>query len=424
MKKIKEDLDIFFYNDEEYEAKIHECSIEILNNNNKAMILIKERNRNLLLIYIDTIDDLNNLLKNFEQPTKATIYLKKIDIEKILKQTKGSTNSIYKGTCTAYAQDPVTYVITNIKKIPVKNDSNLIIRFDKYFKGKDTIITNEPSNKYKNFLRIKKENYQQMQEMKVGDEALVYMWGFFITTLITALVLSFAIVQALISKSKREKELEQKLEKIVKKKYKIYKVEEQYPNAFCTLVPVIFITDSLKEILNERELMAVVLHEVSHIDNKDIIKNLAATNGFVALLLGILSWKAYSSSTPVFLILTFMLFFVCNVLGLTDIIFAKTYGRYQEKRSDSYATKHGYGKDLISALTKIEHWSDKVEQKRPCGKLCNIFKKVGDYIDEHPKLKERIENILKSEKDILVLISNISYVKKISYLKKRFMENR
>ena len=97
-------------------------------------------------------------------------------------------------------------------------------------------------------------------------------------------------------------------------------------------------------------------------------------------------------------------------LGITGIIFKRTLGRRGERLADSFAVKYGYGDEMITALEKIHKWIDKITAKRPCGAMCKTIKKVGEATDEHPPLKKRVEDIMKS-KDTWEKTKRFNFVK-------------
>jgi hypothetical protein len=399
MENIKEDIDAYAW---------IKSKIVFGKSNNIPYLILFSKDSPKLIIEFQKESDYYEVISSFNKTIDVKSYW--IFLKPFLKwrQIKDSFKIIDKGECSAKKQDEFTYIIKTIKNLKkIKNNSNLVIRFDYYGKGTESKITNEPPNKYNYFLRLK--------EM-TDSELKIYAWIGFIGTIVISLLLTFLMTMGLMKSSRREKNLENKLSKIIKENIKIFLIKDPIPNAFCIIKPVIFITESLVDILNEREIIAVLIHEYAHIKNKDVIKTMMATNGFIALLLVVLT----AISGPALSIVS-VLYFVCRNVGVDRIIFGKTYGRKFEKRSDALTVKYGYGQDIISALTKLEGYIGKIEAKRPCGTMCNLEKKLGAWIDEHPSLKERIENVLKNEKDVEMLMGDASYSEKASHLKSRLL---
>jgi len=407
---LKEDVDMYKKEKVKFIYGKHEETPYIV-------LLFKDSPR--LICKFPNDESLKLVLSNFEKTVSITTIYNFILVRLKWRKMKDNFKIIQSGTCSAVGQDPSTYIINDIKGISgVKNDSNLIIRFDQIMKGTESKITNEPSNKYKTYFRLKaKEAFLPKRKPISSEELPLLAWASFFASIAITLIMTLGMAFIYLKISKRDKILEDKLFKIINQKFKVRILKDPAPNAFCMIAPVIFMTDSLKDMLTEKEVIAVLIHEASHINNKDVIKGLATTNGFIGLLLGI---ATMAGSAPVFSI-ALILYVACKVLGLHYIVFDKTFGRHFEKRSDSLAAKYGYGKEMISALAKIHGWMDKVHAKRPCGVQCNLLTKFGTYIDAHPSLKERVENILKSEEDLNVLMGDSSHMKKVSFLKSRLL---
>ncbi|MFW9871766.1 MAG: M48 family metallopeptidase [Candidatus Thorarchaeota archaeon] len=161
------------------------------------------------------------------------------------------------------------------------------------------------------------------------------------------------------------------------------------PNAFALgMGRHIFVTQGLIKMLSQRELEAVLLHEVHHNKNKDTYKHMAYKHSFFYLIT-FLALSTSSFSLPLG-ILSFIMMTKAN-----NIAYALLIGRKMELKADKFSSKYGYGKDLISAFEKIDKEIERMYRKQSCGQWCQLERKVSDLIDEHPTTKKRVETILK-----------------------------
>ncbi|RLD66647.1 MAG: hypothetical protein DRI84_04335 [Bacteroidetes bacterium] len=179
-------------------------------------------------------------------------------------------------------------------------------------------------------------------------------------------------------------------------KWKVHLVKEKIPNAFVIMGKHIFITTGLEKILTERELMAVMLHELHHLKNNDVLKTVIGKHSLGGILLGACALFGGAASVAVGLIL-YMIF----GMAFINIMMNRLLGRRQEIKADNYAVKFGYADELVSALNKLEKVFNKLKaqmrQGKDCGKLCKLGEKINEKMDEHPPLKQRTEQILKKK---------------------------
>lgn len=110
-----------------------------------------------------------------------------------------------------------------------------------------------------------------------------------------------------------------------------------------------FISTSLIESINDRELEAVVLHEIGHIKNNHVKSSIVNQTFFLFAIVAVLFYAIVSNITNLFFILFIMLVFVL-LMGLE---MRRT--KKQEDEADLYVAKFGLGEELISALKKISY---------------------------------------------------------------------
>ena len=221
------------------------------------------------------------------------------------------------------------------------------------------------------------------------------------------IVMFFVAASLARSQAKVETKLSKKINTILEtdNKYIVYKTEDLVPNAYATGGNDIFITKGLTKLLSEKEVDAVILHEVYHNKAKHIQKELAVKSPFY-FLIGTVSATAALTALP---ILGFLMYFIStNVLSVS---LRRIMGRRQEVNADEYAVKYGYGNELISALNKIEVLIKRFESTQQCDGVCQLVRKIDETLDEHPPFKKRVELILKNSNKLKNAISSRSFKK-------------
>ena len=180
-----------------------------------------------------------------------------------------------------------------------------------------------------------------------------------------------------------------------KGKWKVWVVEfpgnSEMVNAFSLGIGSkhVFITKPLVKMLTDREIMAVLLHEAAHSVGLHMIQQTAGHYGFLTICVQLFMKYGFG----VYMALPSFLSYIMIVVffGLApQILTARTLGRWHERVGDSYAVKHGYGKELISALRKMTKHMMKECTKKFCKKMMDIL----HAIDAHPPLKQRVKEIM------------------------------
>ena len=152
-------------------------------------------------------------------------------------------------------------------------------------------------------------------------------------------------------------------------------------NAFVSGVfkPSLFLSSSLIEELNDKELMAVVLHEIGHIKNKHSLKAMFFKLAIFVLVTFLFYYTMIINKYNIFVILGLGILF--GVILLLNVLKSKK----QEDEADLYVSQQGYGKELISALRKVNLDDD-------------VCSKVDELFSSHPSLDNRINNLDKQDK--------------------------
>lgn len=227
-------------------------------------------------------------------------------------------------------------------------------------------------------------------------------------TLVMNLIMWFSMFNTFRKTGKPEPKLEKELQAILKssQKWNIYSVDDREPNGMTIGKNFIIITRGLYKILNDDELMAVLLHEAGHNTGKHIQKQLAAIGTFAVIagqagaMVGVATAILVPPLAMVGVYFAFLIFFLMLGAGMTR--YNVTIGRKHEYYSDSYAAKYGYGEHLITALQKFDKWVNTEMKRRPCGQECKKQIEISESLDEHPSLKDRVENILKTKSDMIM----------------------
>lgn len=189
------------------------------------------------------------------------------------------------------------------------------------------------------------------------------------------------------------KRLTNKVRNIIENdKIEIYKIDNETVNAFNMGSKKLYYYDGLvkKLKLTEDELIAIMIHEYGHYEGKHVLKHesIVVPSHFicsfiVALLFGNkeltmtnqILWQISSSMIP-------------------GVIYNVTLGRKFEYYSDSFAKKYGYGKQLESALGKMQKYfiyeicekNDIIPESNKCKNIISSMHKL----DEHPEFEDRL----------------------------------
>ena len=243
----------------------------------------------------------------------------------------------------------------------------------------------------------------QVSENKVvelqEDDALVAIGGVTLAIgsvlLVKNLIMFFLSVAAFKSTVKIDPKLSKEFNSVINdgKQWRVRVFPEETPNAFAITGKDVFITTGLLKMLNKREVMGVLLHEAWHCKDLHVWKNVASESVFIYLIV----FCAMTASAAVPFLGVLVAFLMKNVY---NIMYARLVGRRHELKADEYAVKFGYGKELISSLSKMEKWADKIRSQQHCNKICQLERSISEAIDEHPPTKKRIEIILRKSKEL------------------------
>jgi len=255
------------------------------------------------------------------------------------------------------------------------------------------------NNLDKQLVRVQEDNIQEIDPLTATGVAVVGAVG---TALIIAnLILVLMEVSSIKRATKTSKEHSKIINDVLgRKDIKVNIYKDKVPNAFAAGGKHIFLTTGLIKILNKRELTAVMLHEVYHNEKKHLYKQLAYEYPFYYILT-FLSISLFASGA--YIIIAFLAFKIG--LAIAKIPYKILIGRKHEYDADNYATKYGYGDDMISAFKKFEAILARHASKTECGNLCKLVEKIDRSLDEHPSFKNRIERVLKNKEVLKAALS-------------------
>jgi len=250
-------------------------------------------------------------------------------------------------------------------------------------------------NKTDKYLDQIQEDEEQLQELDpitaagiaLGAGTLMVLWN---------LIRVIVGIKDFKKSMKDQPKMSKKLNSIMgTSKWIVKVVPDKSPNAFAAGGIHVFITTGLMKLLNEREQMAVLLHEVYHNEKKHMPKKLAYEYSLYYMIIFIIA-----SITPVgaavgAVWLGYLAFQIS--LSILKIPYAIIVGRKHEYGADENTVKYGYADDLVSGFQKMEAFYSKYMKQQQCGPLCKLVNVLSKTIDEHPDMQKRIENVLRKK---------------------------
>ncbi len=191
---------------------------------------------------------------------------------------------------------------------------------------------------------------------------------------------------------------------------KLYFVETPIPNAFATgrshNHAVVAVTAGIMEILDDKELFAVLAHEIGHVKNYDMLVNtIAATLGGAISYIAQMAFffggnDEEGGSNPIAAIAMMILAPMAAML----IQFAVSRSREFGADAHSKDVTNGDGRALASALQKLESVKPQLRNHRPSPTqeatahlmFTNMFNMQGlaSLFSTHPSTEDRVSRIL------------------------------
>jgi len=190
-------------------------------------------------------------------------------------------------------------------------------------------------------------------------------------------------IQPLINRE--NKELSNRLKEIVNDgtPWRVFVIDMKYINAFACGNPDIMITKGLEDLYKTkpRWVESVLLHEVSHVKNFDLLK---ISFPFGSLLYSLI--LLLKGHLPIFMPLSML--FILSALVL---------GRRGEIAADKFVIKYGYRKDSIEFFKYIKKEKEKNKEPKSFELIRNGIRKLQEYLDVHPTLESRIKYLMQAK---------------------------
>ncbi len=189
----------------------------------------------------------------------------------------------------------------------------------------------------------------------------------------------------------------------------VYIIDDPAPNAFATgrdpKHAVVAATTGLLEIMDDKELTAVMAHEMSHVKNYDIRVNMIVF-GLVCVI-GLISdigvrmvlyngRRDGDSKSPVGMIIALVAIIIAPIAAMLTKFAISRQREYLADSSAALMTRYPEG--MISALKKLEAHARPMKQQNPATEalfISNPIKKgfIGNIFSTHPPIEKRIERL-------------------------------
>jgi len=190
---------------------------------------------------------------------------------------------------------------------------------------------------------------------------------------------------------------------------KVYIIDDAAPNAFATgrdpEHAVVAATTGLLDIMDNKELSAVMAHELSHVKNYDIRVSMI-TFGLVCLVgfisdLGIrMMWLTNShddeDSSPIGLIVIVLTSLLAPIIASVAQMAVSREREYLADASAAHLTRYPEG--MISALKKLDTHARPMKHQNPATEalfINNPLRKgaINNLFSTHPPIEKRIERL-------------------------------
>lgn len=189
---------------------------------------------------------------------------------------------------------------------------------------------------------------------------------------------------------------------------KLYYVDTPIPNAFATgrspSHAVVAVTSGIMDILTESELRAVLAHELGHVKNRDMLVStmaacIAGTISYIAQFAFMFGGSRDSENgNPIAAIAAALL------APIAAMVIQMAISRSREFLADEHSAHMlGSGKELESALAKLEGWKQSAPAIKPTPNeevtaslmFANMFSMQGlaSLFSTHPSTEDRIQRL-------------------------------
>jgi len=193
---------------------------------------------------------------------------------------------------------------------------------------------------------------------------------------------------------------------------KVYIIDDPAPNAFATgrdpKHAVVAATTGLLDIMDDKELTAVMAHEMAHVKNYDIrvsmiVFGLVCVIGLISDI-GIrmvLYNRRGNSKSPIGLIIALAAIILAPIAAILTKAAVSRQREYLADSSSALITRYPEG--MVSALKKLQAHARPMKQQNPSTEalfIANPLRKnsIGNIFATHPPLEKRIERLESGKK--------------------------
>ncbi len=192
---------------------------------------------------------------------------------------------------------------------------------------------------------------------------------------------------------------------------KVYLINDPAPNAFATgrdpQHAIVAATTGILEVMSDRELEAVMAHEVSHVRNYDIRVSMIAFGlvsaigvlSDIALHMFFFSDRRDSNNNPFMLVIGIILIILAPIIAAMIQMAISRQREYLADASGVMATRDSEG--LASALEKLQHYGQPMQRQNTASAhlfFSNPLKPgfFSNLFSTHPPLEARIDRLRKN----------------------------
>lgn len=189
----------------------------------------------------------------------------------------------------------------------------------------------------------------------------------------------------------------------------VYIIDDPAPNAFASgrdpKHALVCATTGLLDIMDNKELTAVMAHEISHVKNYDIrvstiVFGLVCLIGFVADIGWRIGWRSSRRNRDDGSPVAFVILIIASIVApLAAALAQMAVSRQREYLADSSAAMlTRYPEGMIAALKKLESHSQPMKQQNPATEamfIANPLNKrsLNNLFSTHPPIEKRIERL-------------------------------
>ena len=189
----------------------------------------------------------------------------------------------------------------------------------------------------------------------------------------------------------------------------VYIIEDKAPNAFASgrdpKHALVCATTGLLDIMDDKELTAVMAHEISHVKNYDIrvstiVFGLVCLIGFIADIGWPIGFRSSRRNRDDASPVAFIIIIVASIVAPIAATLAQlAVSRQREYLADSSAAMlTRYPEGMISALKKLEAHAQPMQQQNPATEAMFISsplkkRSLNNLFSTHPPIEKRIERL-------------------------------